>query len=80
MKLNLFRKPTIAFDVNNRQHRNDYAIFLKTGSWKHCSVHYEVADAYGEVQSVVQRKLLEYYSSREFNKIWVDQNTKGPYN
>jgi hypothetical protein len=72
MRLNLFRKPTVAFDVNNRQHRQDYATFLKTGSWKHCPVHYEIVDVAGEVQSVVQRKLLEYYSSKEFAKVWFD--------
>lgn len=76
MRLNLFRKPTIAFDVNNRQHRNDYALFMKTGSWKHFSVHYEVADVAGEVQSVVQRRLLEYYSSKEFVKVWLDKEPK----
>ncbi len=76
MRLNLFRKPTIAFNVANRQHRTDYAIFLKTGSWKHCGVHYEIPDAYGEVQSIVQRKLLEYYSAREFSKIWVDNQSE----
>ena len=75
MRLNLFRKPTIAFDVNNRQHRNDYAVFMKTGSWKHCPVHYEIADVAGEVQSVVQRRLLEYYSSKEFAKVWLDKES-----
>lgn len=76
MRLNLFRKPTIAFNVKDRNHRNDYAVFLKTGSWKHCNVHYEIADAYGEVQSIVQRKLLEYYSSKEFTKLWLDNESK----
>ncbi len=70
MRLNLFRKPTIAFDVNDPQHRSDYANFLKTKSWKHSSVHYEIADVAGEVQSVVQRRLLEYYSGQEFPKVW----------
>jgi hypothetical protein len=49
---------------------------LKTGSWKHCPVHYEIADVAGEVQSVVQRKLLEYYSSREFSKVWIDKQQR----
>lgn len=75
MRLNLFRKSTIAFDVNNRQHRHDYALFLITNSWKHCNVHYEIPDVSGEVQSVVQRKLLEYYSSKEFKKEWLDKPT-----
>lgn len=76
MILNLFRKPTIAFDVNNRQHRNDYAQFMKTGSWKHASVHYVVPDIAGEMQSVVQRKLLEYYSAKEFSKVWLDNQRR----
>jgi hypothetical protein len=70
MRLNLFRKPTVAFDATNQKHRADYATFLKTNSWKHSDVHYELADVAGEVQGVVQRKLLEYYSSKEFSKVW----------
>ena len=78
MKLNFFRKPTVAFDPGNRQHRADYAIFLKTNSWRHCSVHYEAPEVNGELQAVVQRTLLEYYTQREFSKILVDDHSRNP--
>ena len=74
MRLNLFRKSTVAFDATNQKHRSDYATFLKTNSWKHSSVHYELPDVAGEVQGVVQRKLLEYYSSKEFSKMWNEKS------
>lgn len=80
MKLSLFRKPSIAFDVKNPQHRKDYALFLSTNSWRHANVHYELDEMSGENQSVIQRRLLEFYSAKEFAKIWVDKKKDRQYN
>lgn len=69
MKLHLVTKPVVAFDVKNVKHRRDYAQFLLTGSWAHCSVRYEMDDLCGELQAVIQRRLLEYYVRQEFKRV-----------
>jgi hypothetical protein len=66
MRLDFFRKPVVEFDPSNRQHRRDYAQFLKTGSWRHCRVRYELIGIGGELQGMMQRRLLEFYTDREF--------------
>lgn len=69
MKLHRIMRPVVAFDVKNKEHRKDYAQFLATGSWQHCGVRYELDDTCGELQGVIQRKLLEYYAGQEFKRV-----------
>lgn len=77
MQLNLITKPVVAFDVKNTEHRRDYAQFLATGSWRHSPVRYELADSCGELQAVIQRKLLEYYAGQEFKRVVKKPRTAG---
>ena len=58
----------MAFDPTNKQHRKDYAEFLRTGKWIHCDVRYELDEPGGELQGMIQRRILEYYMGREFKK------------
>lgn len=71
MRLHLKLRPVVAFDVNNRKHRRDYAEFIATGSWAHSKVRYEIDDVSGELQGKIQRVMLEYYIAKEF-KLEVD--------
>ena len=71
--LNLKLRPTVLFDVTNRKHREDYAKFLATGSWGHCRVRYELDEPCGELSGAIQRKMLEYYTEREFKVIHEDR-------
>jgi hypothetical protein len=66
MLLDIYRKPVVLFDVNNQEHRKDYAKFIQTGSWLHCDRHYEICTAGGHSQGIIQRQLLEYYMTQEF--------------
>ncbi len=68
MRMHLKLRPIVAFDPSNRQHRENYAEFLRTGSWRHCAVRYEIDESYGELQGRLQRRLLEYYMGKEFKK------------
>jgi len=68
MRLDLRTRPVVAFDVNNVKHRRDYAIFLRTHRWGHCAVRYELDEPVGELQAAIQRRLLEYYTSRDLPK------------
>jgi hypothetical protein len=62
-------RPWVTFDPSNRQHRNWVAEFKKTGVWGRCPVRFFVTD--GDVGTdlitLVQRQLVDYYLSREFN-------------
>lgn len=71
MRMYLKLRPIVAFDVNNRKHRQDYAQFITTGSWSHSKVRYELDEVTGELQGAIQRVMLEYYVSKEF-KLTVD--------
>lgn len=66
MKLDLVRRPVVLFDPSIKKHREDYARFLATGNWSHCPVRYEAREACGELSGIMQRKLLEYYTTKEF--------------
>lgn len=69
MKLHRIMRPIVAFDVANAEHRRNYAQFLATNSWSHCEVRYEADDIAGELQSTIQRQLLEYYTRQEFKRV-----------
>jgi len=66
--LNTFGRPCEYFDVTNSQHRQLFAEFQKTGSWKHSPVRL-LAREEGENIPVIQRQLVEFYLNREFGKI-----------
>lgn len=66
MILDINRKPVVLFDVNNKDHRRDYAKFIQTGSWAHCDRHYEIYNVGGHSQGMIQRQLLEFYMAQEF--------------
>lgn len=66
MRLNFFKRPLVVFDANNRKHRKDYTEFLRTGSWKNCEVQYELDEPVVNLQAAIQRKMLTFYSEREF--------------
>jgi hypothetical protein len=70
--LSLRMRPIVEFDVNKRQHREDYARFLASGSWGHCPVRYELNESCGELSGAIQRKLLDYYVGREFKIVPKD--------
>ena len=77
MKLHRIMRPVVAFDVKNKEHRKDYAMFLRTNSWQHCDVRYELDETCGELQGVIQRRLLEYYANQEFKSVVKKQRSKG---
>ena len=81
MRTRFRMRPVVAFDVTNPKHRRDYAVFLRTHSWVHCDVRYELDEVCGEMQPAIQRRLLEYYSQRDMPKNshdrqWVDEKVK----
>jgi len=64
-KLQLNARPWVAFDVDNRQHRQWISEFILSGRWGDCPVRFALADEPGDIVAI-QRLLLEYYTKKEF--------------
>lgn len=60
-------RPEVEFDTNNFEHRRLYALFLKTHSWRHSPIRFITKPSYGIDKGVIDRKLLEFYSNKEFD-------------
>jgi len=66
-RLQLFGRPWVVFDVENKQHRKWFAEFQKSGTWGRCPVRFVVNDDHGDLLTMIQRELIQYYVSKEFN-------------
>lgn len=66
MKLNLYVRPWVEFDVTSRQHRKWYAEYMKTGNWGSCPVRFVDAEDSGNLAGALQRKISAFYVGREF--------------
>ena len=68
-KLALFGQPFVVFDPNNKDHRRWFAEFNRDSSWKACPVRFVIDDDNGDLVTMIQRRLIDYYVSKEFGKI-----------
>lgn len=50
----------VVFDPANKQHRLDYARFLKYNNWKECC-HYLLEDPYMDIPTMINDKLIAYF-------------------
>jgi hypothetical protein len=76
-RLELFGRPYVVFDPNNKNHRRYYYDFVETSSWGACPVRFVVPEDHGNLVAMIQRSLVAYYVSKEFNRSKkVNQNRK----
>jgi hypothetical protein len=68
-RLAFIGRPWVAFDETNRQHRKWYFEFVKSNSWGRCPVRFIVSDDHGDLLTMIQRRLNQYYTQKEFGKI-----------
>lgn len=68
-KLEYFGRPLVAFDARNKEHRKWFHEFQVRRSWSSCPVRFIIPDEDGDLITLVQRKLIDFYVSREFGKI-----------
>ena len=59
----------MAFDEHNKQHRQWYAEFVRSGTWGRCPVRFIISDDHGDLLTMIQRRLNRFYTEREFGKI-----------
>jgi hypothetical protein len=67
-RLAFYGRQWTVFDPNNKQHRQWFAEFQQRRSWSHCPVRFIVDDDHGDLLTMIQRKLIEYYTDQEFGK------------
>jgi len=71
-KLSFIGRPWVVFDATSEQHRQWFAEFQARRSWSHCPVRFIVDDDVGDLLTMIQRKLIDYYTHKEFgNRIPV---------
>ena len=70
-KLAFIGRPWVAFDETKKQHRQWFAEFQESKTWGHCPVRFIVSDDHGDLLTMIQRRLITFYTNREFGKIEV---------
>lgn len=66
--LNAMNRPVVVFDVKNKEHRQRFANFLKTSSWKNSPVQYIANEATDSDVGTIMRQVAEFYANLEFKK------------
>ena len=84
-RLAYFSRPWVAFDSSNKEHRRYFAEFQRTGTWGRCPVRFIIPDDSGDLITMIQRRLIDFYVQREFhivenNVIKLDKKSKKSYN
>jgi hypothetical protein len=79
--LNLKGRPYVVFDPINKNHRRWYFEFVATSSWGNCPVRFVVPDDHGDLITMIQRSLVNFYVDSEFKvkkrTVVKKQQTKG---
>lgn len=68
-RLQLFGRPWVVFDSGDKEHRQWFAEFQRSGTWGRCPVRFVVNDNHGDLLTMIQRELIAHYISKEFGKI-----------
>lgn len=66
-KLAFYGRPFVVFDPLNKDHRQEYYKFVKTGMWGHCPYRFVIPDDQGDLVTMIQRKLIAFYVHKEFD-------------
>jgi hypothetical protein len=67
-RLAMYGRPYVIFDPSNQDHRKWFANFNKSGAWGTCPVRFVVNDDHGDLITMIQRELIQYYVDKEFSK------------
>ena len=65
-KLELYGRNYVVFDATNKEHRKWFAEFNKSLSWGHCPVRFVIDNDHGDLFTMIQRSLIQYYVDKEF--------------
>jgi len=65
-RLQLHGRPWVVFNAQDKEHRQWFANFNKTGAWGQCPVRFVVNDDHGDLITQIQRELIAHYVNKEF--------------
>ena len=66
-RLQLYGRPFVVFDPQNKDHRRWFAEFNTNRSWKDCPVRFVLVDKdHGDLITQIQRSLIQFYVDKEF--------------
>lgn len=67
-RLQFYGRPWVSFDPTVDEHRRWFAEFQFYRTWSRCPVRFIVPDENGDLVTLIQRKLIEFYVGKEFGK------------
>ncbi len=59
-------RPWTKFNAGDEQHRRWFAEFNANRTWKDCPVRFIIDDEQGDLITMIQRRLIQYYVDAEF--------------
>jgi len=67
-RLEFYSRPLVAFDAGLKEHRQIYYQFVKSRSWGHSPYRFIVPEDHGDLITMIQRNLIDFYVRKEFGK------------
>ena len=67
-RLELCGRQYVVFDAKNKDHRKWFAEFNKNRTWSNCPVRFVIDNDHGDLITMIQRSLIQYYVDREFRR------------
>lgn len=64
--LNAANRPVVLFDATNLEHRRIYNEFRRTRTWGRSEIRFELEHEWSDIISMIESKLLKFYSTQEF--------------
>ena len=68
-RLEFYSRPLVAFDPTNKEHRAIFYKFSVTHGWAHSPYRFIVPDDHGDLITLMQRGLIDYYVKKEFGAL-----------
>lgn len=68
-RLAMIGRPFVAFDATDKQHRKWFFQFQTEKTWGKIPVRFIIPDDGGDLVTLCQRRLVDYYSKKEFGQI-----------
>jgi len=78
-RLALHSRPFAVFNPADRDHRKWFAEFNASAKWGNCPVRFVVEDDNGDLVTMIQRRLIQYYVSQEFASSTKKSVVKKPH-
>jgi hypothetical protein len=72
--LSMYSRPTVVFDVTNKQHRQWAHRFMTARSWSGCPVQFALPHSEDNVYTMLMRQLTRHYIQKEFGALPQDEH------